>query len=115
MFKKIFVVILLISSPFTFSSDIDNVKNKISKLKNGDEALSVIANSGNPLILFNYILGKKVVINKPADLTDEEAAQFIPPLDGFLDLYIKYLDEGNKPYQAMILTNMSPQAMQLIK
>lgn len=115
MFRKILIASLIFISGTSFATQTDVIKEKIKHAETKEDAIKIIENSGKPLTLFNYVLDKKVQIQKPGNLSAEEGAQFIPQTDEFLDLYMNFLDEGMKTYEAMIMTYTSPEAIALIK
>lgn len=71
--------------------------------------------NGNPVVLYNFVLQKKIKIKNPLSLSAEDAGQYIPQINLFLDSYVEYLKQGKNPFMSAMLAQVSPKALAFIK
>lgn len=117
--KKVmmFVGAALLSLSFSNLANSEEVdlKSAINNAKTDQEKVDILYSSGKKLMLTNYVLNKKMLIESPNKLSPEQGGQFVPQLDEFLDLYLDFLDQGMQPMEAIMMTHVSPQAVELVK
>lgn len=109
------IVISMISSPLMASQSQSDIESKIKNAKTEDEKINIFLSGGKKLTLTNYLLNKKVKIDSPNTLSPEKGAEFVPQTDEFIDIYFDFLDQGMKPMEAILMTHVSPEAMDIIK
>lgn len=68
-----------------------------------------------PITLNNYVLNKRITIPSPKDMTILQGGQFVPQIDVFLDLYMKFIGQGMTPIESIMMVHVSPEAMDVIK
>lgn len=71
--------------------------------------------SASSITLFNYVLNKKVSIQKPYELNIMDGGQFVPQIHEFLELYAKHTASGVRPIEAIMLVHTSDLAIDFVK
>lgn len=54
--------------------------------------------------LYDFVNEEKVTVEDPEALSAEEAMVFVPPSEELYDLYIAYIEAGERPYVALMRT-----------
>jgi hypothetical protein len=109
------IVISMISSPLMAEQSNIDIETKIKNAKSEDEKVNILLSGGKKLVLTNYLLNRKIKIDSPNTLSPEKGAEFVPQTDEFIDIYFDFLDQGMKPMEAILMTHVSPEAMDIIK
>lgn len=89
-------------------SDVELKKEKLEIILRG------IMNSGN-LRLFNYALNEEAIIERPYDLTYDDAILYVPQIDEIMIIFEKTIKEGKLPIEAVVTALTSKNAIELIR
>ncbi len=107
---------MLALSTFVCSANADmTLKSQIKSLETKEEAITAIENYGEPLTLFNYASNNNDDIQSPGNLAVEKGVEYVPPYEEFIDLYFDFIEKGSKPYEAVLMTYTSPEALEFIR